>query len=527
MVDEVFLNRNPERIWQKYCGFLNLNLKEFLEIQFQLLLEQLEIAYNSELGRKFMHGKPRSISEFRKVVPLSTYSDYIPFFTEKNDSVMAKKPYCWARTSGHGGISKWVPFTEEYLNVTSMLVISAAILASADRRGEVKIENGMRVLHNLPPVPYGVGYFARNISNFIDVSYMPDLTSSDKGSFEARTREGFKEALSKGVDILSSLSSVLIKMGEHFEENGGQVKIDSGMLIRPRAAARLLLAKFQSQREKRPVMPKDLWPLRGLISYGMDTDIYRDRLVSYWGKEPLQIYAATESGIMATQSWNKKGMTFTPHSAFYEFIPEEEWLRSRQDKNYRPMTVLMDQVQPGKKYEVVITSFYGMPFLRYRIGDLIKFVSLEDVAAGIKLPQMIFESRADGIIDIASFARLDEKTIWQAIASTGIKYEDWCVRKEYENKEPILRLYIELRQEADSEEVRRCIHKELRSLNTDYDDLDSMLGMQPLRVKLVIPGSFQHYYETRQMQGADLAHLKPPHMNASDKVIQELTGVVS
>lgn len=70
-----------------------------------------------------------------------------------------------------------------------------------------------------------------------------------------------------------------------------------------------------------------------------------------------------------------------------------------------------------------------MPFLRYRIGDLIRVVSLEDEEAGIKLPQIIFESRADDLIDIAGFTRIDEKTMIQAVINTGIKFEDWSARK--------------------------------------------------------------------------------------------------
>ena len=46
--------------------------------------------------------------------------------------------------------------------------------------------------------------------------------------------------------------------------------------------------------------------------------------------------------------------------------------------------------------------------------------------------------------------------------------------------------------------------------------------MDPLRVTLLPLGSHQRYYETRQREGADLAHLKPPHMNPSDQVLRVL-----
>ena len=270
------------------------------------------------------------------------------------------------------------------------------------------------------------------------------------------------------------------------------------------------------------MLPKDLWPLKGLIAYGMDTDIYKDQLIYYWGKEPLQVYVATEGGTMATQAWNKKGMTFAPQSSFREFIPEEEWLKNREDKGYQPSTVLLDQVEVGKRYEVVITGFYGVPFLRYRLGDLIKIVALEDKETGIRLPQVVFDRRADDIIDIGGFTRLDEKSVWQAIANTGIKYEDWTIRKEYEGTEPVLRLYLELKEEAEAEEMERLVQEELVNIDPDYRDLKDMLGIRPLRVVLLSPGSFQRYYEEKQASGADLAHLKPAHMNAPDAIIHNL-----
>ncbi len=76
------------------------------------------------------------------------------------------------------------------------------------------------------------------------------------------------------------------------------------------------------------MLPKDLWPVKSLICYGTDTGIYKKQLLHYWGKEPYELYAGTEMGIVAMQSWTKKAMTFTPFSCFLEFAPEEEWLKS-------------------------------------------------------------------------------------------------------------------------------------------------------------------------------------------------------
>jgi phenylacetate-coenzyme A ligase PaaK-like adenylate-forming protein len=521
--DELFKTGNKERIWQKYCGFLDLSLTDFMELQEQLLIDHIELVYDSPLAKKFMPRKPKDISEFRKLVPLTTYDDYAAYLGEKNEDILAVKPYCWIRTSGRGGSPKWVPYTESAIERLSILSTALSILACTNRKGEVNIENGLRVLHNLPPPPYITGVLARLASNNLDICYIPSLEKCESMDFETRTQAGFQIALRTGVDFLSSLTSVLLKIGERFTESSGQLKLNRNML-QPQIMWRLIRGWLRSKRESRALLPKDLWPLKGLLCYGTDTAIYREKLIHYWGKEPAENYGSTEAGLIATHAWNKKNMTFLPFCCFLELAPEEEWLKSRKNKNYQPSTVLLDEVKPGKFYEVIITSFYGMPFLRYRLGDLIQIIDLEDEEAGIKLPQMVFASRADDLIDIAGFQRLDEKTIWQAIANSGVKYEDWSARKEYEQNEPVVRVYIELREEIEAAQLEKLLHKELVSISQDYKDMESMLGIQPIRVIPLPVGSFQRYYENKRASGAELAHLKPPHMNASDTVIQELLG---
>jgi len=522
--DELLKTGNHERIWQKYCGFLDISLAEFMEIQEQLLMEQIELVFDSPLGRKFMPRKPKDMSEFRQLVPLTTYDDYAAYLSEKDEDVLAAKPYCWGCTSGRGGTFKWVPYTERAVEKFIMLSAAMSILACANKKGDVNIASGVRMLYSLPPSPYMSGILLRPSAELWDARLVPPLDKYEGVDFATQIEAGFRIALRTGVDTLSALTSVLVKMGERFTEGPGQTKFNRSML-HPQTMWRLIMAWLRSKKQGRALLPKDLWPLKGLICYGTDTAIYREQLIHYWGRVPFEIYAATEAGIIAFHAWNKKNMTFIPSYCFLEFIPEAEWLKNREDKDYQPATILLDEVEPGQRYEIIITNFYGGAFLRYRLGDIIKIAALEDEEAGIKLPQMVFESRADGLIDIAGFTRLDEKTIWQAIANTGIKFEDWTVRKEYEGNKSFISLYIEPKQKIEVTELEGLLHQQLVAINPDYRDLENMLGIRPLRITLLPAGSFQRYYEAKQKSGAHLAHLKPPHMNAPDTVIQNLVEI--
>ena len=156
------------------------------------------------------------------------------------------------------------------------------------------------------------------------------------------------------------------------------------------------------------------------------------------------------------------------------------------------------------------------------MGDVIKITALADDEAGINLPQAIFKNRVGETIDLAGLAGLDEKTIWQAISNTGVKYEEWTACKEYNRNQAYLRLYLELKEEKKPHEVERLIDAQLKTVDVDYRDLGSWLELQPVKVTLLSEGTFQRYFEEKRNEGADFAHLKPKHVNASDAEIQRL-----
>lgn len=520
--DEVFRFGMQDKAWNKYCGFLDLSLSEFMEIQEQMMMRQIDIVYNSTLSKRFMSEKPANISAYRKTVPLTRYRDYAEYLNEKNEEVLSEKPFCWAHTSGRSGTPKWVPYTSRAVEMFSNVGVASMILACADKRGEVNFKSGMRILINLPPAPYMTGLLADIIVPRLGARVIPPPDEYADVDFETKIRVGFAIAMREGIDVLCSMSSVLLKIAETFSDSSRSVRLNRRML-HPQILRRFLVAWLRSKREGRQhILPRDLWPLKGLSCYGMDTSIYKEELKRYWGKEPFESYGATETGLIATHAWNKKYMTFVPFFCFLEFIPEDECLKSRENDNYQPGTILLDEVKVGERYEMVVSNFHGMPFMRYRIGDLIKVVAMEDEETGIKLPQVIFDSRADDIIDIAGFARIDEKTLWQALVNTGVKYEEWSARKETDDGKPVLRLYIELKEDMPEKELADIIHKELVVVNKDYRDVESMLGIFPLRVTLLPSGSFHGYLDKKKKEGASLAHLKPPHMNAQDTVIQTL-----
>ena len=514
-----------DRVWQKYCGFLDLDLPQFMSIQESLLLQQLEKVANCTLGRRLIGNRtPVSVEEYRHQVRLTTYEDYLPELDRGDGSALPEKPHVWASTSGAAGGCRRVPYTPEAYRRSLDNLMSAFILACSRQRGQSSLVEGDRVLYNVAPSPYLSGLLADGASRLFNLRPVMPPDMHDGMDFREKITRGFEMSLRTGVDIMVAMTSVLVKTGNEFNRMSRKSKISSH-LMHPGELVRVLRAFLRSRLESRSILPKDLWPLKAIIGWGIDTGVYRDLVYQYWGAYPYEFHACTEAGIIAAQSWTRRGMTFFPHSNFFEFIPEDEWMKSRDDVFYEPRTLLLPDVKPGERYELVITSFYGMPFVRYRLGHLVRITALEDREAAVYLPQMVFEARADDLIDIAGFTRVSEKTVMQAVASSGIHYEDWIVRKEIREGKPALHLYIELDGGNSKVDLASVLHGELMKADPGYHDLAAMMEMRPLEVTVLGEGTFKDYYRVKQESGSGLAQRRPPRMNAPDSVVEELLSL--
>jgi hypothetical protein len=516
---ELLRQGRRDEIWQKYCGFLDLSLEEFMEIQRRLLMEQIGLLARCELGRKIMRNTvPNSVDEFREMVPLTTYEDYASYLTDKREDVLPVKPFIWAHTGGTTGRWKWAPLTERMYDLYTDYCFAMMLLASSQGRGHFTVANNDAFLYAAAPPPYISGIGIEAVGRILNFRYIPPPDRVRELDFRERVKLGFALALRTGIDITGGLAGVMARIGASFGEREKSLK----SLLHPTAALRVIQAVIRAKRAGRPMMPRDMWDIKVLICSGMDVAAFRDKVKHYWKVDPFESYIATEFGcLLAMQTWNRKGMTFTPDAGFFEFIPEQDSLRNRDDPSYEPTTVLMDELEAGKRYEVVFTNFHGGIFTRYRPGDLIKSIALEDDETGVRLPQMVFEARADRIIDIGGFSRLNERIVWQALESLDIQYEDWMARKEFEDGQPVVRIYLAMEQPS-RDQLEARLHESLKALDEDYANLESMLDMNPLRLRYLPLGTFARYTQMCEAEGADMAHVKPPHMQPSDQIVNKI-----
>lgn len=479
-----------------------------------------------------MHGAmPETVEEFREQVPLTTYADYLPELVQKKEDTLPTAPAMWVHTVGRIGeySFKWVPLSERFLSEFERIAGGIGLLASCNPDGDFLVKEHLKTLATMASRDYGSGIVAYLMQQALGFDLLPRDAAAM--TFGERVEAGVKEGLSRGLDAFGGLPSVLVYVGEMFRQ--GAMNIDNRFLLsHPKASASFVKGLIRSKLAGRPLLPRDLWSIKVVVGGGADSAIFREKVTQLWGREPLEIYGATEGGIYATQTWDHEGMTFVPNLNFFEFIPERESFKWQLDHSYEPKTILLDEVKAGEKYEIITTNLHGGILTRYRIGDIIQITSSRNEKLNIDIPQMVFHSRADDLLDIASLGRLTEGVMEEAIENSGIPYVDWVARKEVVDNKPVLHFYLELRPGhiASNESAATAIREQFNKLDRRHrsnfyrliGDMETMLGLRPVEVTLLPQGAFSSYVAQQQSEGAAAENVRPARVNPSEEVLSSL-----
>lgn len=496
-----------QEVWEEYCSFLELSLNEYMQVQYRLLNEQIQSMAKCGLGKRFFgETAPKNVDEFRRRVPLTTYSDYADILLFKREDMLPAPPVLWLSTTWEGGDapSKCAPYTQAMLDTYRTNILGAMLLSTSCGKGHFRVRPNAKVLYSLAPLPYATGLFPGLVAPEIRIKFLPALEQAKKLSFSQRCKEGFKLSIMQGMDQFYGMTSIVYSMSKDFPLSGGKGGFSLKEIFKcsPKMLFRLLKARYRSKRDGTPVRPGDIFHLEGFVCVGTDTAMYKEELEKLWGCRPLEVAGGTETCLLGTETWNKNGLVFYPDNCFYEFIPEQEMLRGMREPGYIPQTYLMDELTAGEKYEIVITSLKGGAFMRYRVGDIYRCLRVKNQQEGLFLPQFEYVDRIPDVIDIDGFTRITRREIEKVIDLSRLPIRDWLALKEYNDEN---RSYMHLYVEMDPAEQRNAalsaeILKEhlsiyFRYYDSDYADLKRMLKVDPLRVTILRTGSIAAFEE--------------------------------
>lgn len=526
MLKEKLKKQQYQEIWQQYCGFLDLSMDGYMKIQKRLMEEQIRLWSESGLGQTILKGRvPHNLEEFRRMVPLTTYEDYADILLSKRPDLLPGNPIIWIQTTWEGGKHpiKVAPYTRSMLDTYRNNVIACLILSTSTAKGVFDVSNEDKILYGLAPLPFATGLFPLALNEETDIEFLPAVKDAVNMRFSERNKAGFKMAMKRDLEFFFGLGSVAYAVSQSLSSmagSGKSVNLSDLLHFKPRMIWRMLQAKNRCKKESRPLMPKDLFKLKGFMVAGTDNQCYKDDLEELWGIRPMELFAGTEPSIIGTETWSRKGMYFFPDTCFYEFITEADMMKNYEDPSYEPKTFLMDEVLPGEKYELVLTVLKGGAFARYRCGDMYRCVGLENREDDTKIPRFEYVDRVPWIIDIAGFTRISENGIRSVISLSGLEIRNWVAVKEYnEQRRPYLHMYVELAPEVltnhamSAEILKELLSTYFKYIDQDYRDLKKILGMDPLVVTILRCGSFEAY---EAKHGRKIRQMNPPPYELGD-----------
>lgn len=336
---------------------IELFKKHPFEVQNELLTTLLESATDTEFGKKFSFSSINTVEDFQSSIPLQSYDDLLPYIErlkEGEQGLLWPGEILWfAKSSGTTNQrSKLIPVSKESLQECHYKggkdLLGLYYNNHPNTRlftGKHLIVGGSSEINYLNQKSYFGDLSAiivKNLPWWCEWRRTPSRETALLSQWEEKIERMAKETVNKDVRILAGVPSwTLVLLKRILEENSTNNIFD-------------------------------IWPNLELYMHGgVSFTPYQQQFNEILPSEQMnyvQTYNASE-GFFGIQDQVKSDdmLLMLDYGIFYEFIPKEEWGKEN------PETILLDQVEIGKPYELVISTNAGL--WRYRIGDIVSFTN--------------------------------------------------------------------------------------------------------------------------------------------------------
>lgn len=371
---------------------------------------------NCEYGKKYDFANIKSIEDFQNKVPITTYEDYEPYveriIKNREKNIMFTGPnirYC--SSSGSVGKPKILPKSIKDLWNMQCIGFSCSVATAFHHLKK----HGVRMPEQMGPLvliltghPLEDGKMCNGAAQIPLRYLMPIMRffcTSPKSLLSPEHEElldtsylQLRFALeNRKVSYLGSLVvTLLTTMFDYLEENWEMLcdDIEKGIINpnikitpelreeyskkfkpNPKRAAELR-AEFEKGFDT-PIAPR-IWP-RLTWAYGMvgsNLKVYVEKLRKSIGPNvPIHNmgYAAAEGFFAMATELDVHDGVLLPHCIFFEFLPVNDD-EEGGDENVKPL--LIDQLEVGKKYEMVVSNFSGL--YRYRMEDVVQVTRMHN-----------------------------------------------------------------------------------------------------------------------------------------------------
>lgn len=261
----------------------------------------------------------------------------------------------------------------------------------------------------------------------------------------------------------------------------------------------------------------EVWPnLELFIHGGISFTPYREqykRLLPDPKMKYMETYNASE-GFFGLQDdpEDPSMLLMLDYGVYYEFMPVSELGKAK------PQTLLLEEVQPGINYVMIISTTGGL--WRYMIGDTITFTSTKPYKFRITGRTKLFINAfgEELIIDNATEA------LKKACEQTGASVFEFTAAPVFmeEGKKGAHEWLIEFnRLPNDPEHFAEILDQELQKLNSDYE-AKRLLSLERLKLHIARPGLFNDWLKEKGKLGGQ--H-KVPRLWNDRTHLEELLGM--
>lgn len=417
--------------------------------QRKVFLSLIQRGRLTDWGRKHSFGSIKTIEDFRKNVPLSTYEDLYPWIERalagERNILWPGKVKMFAKSSGTTNArSKFIPVTKASLHEAHFRGGKDMIALYLERnpKSTFLFHKSLAITGSLAPSPLHPNILCGDVSAVL-TKQLPLLAEINR-------------VPARSIALLSKWED----KAKHIVVRANSFDVSS-LIGTPTWVARLVdeIIKKNDVKDIFAVWPNLEVFFHGAVSFRpyrpLFKDLFGDRV------QFVETYNASEGFFAIQDVPDQEGMLLMlDYGIFYEFIPMTEF------GNKDATVYTIEEVKEGINYAVVISTSGGL--WRYIIGDTVRFVSTKPYRVVItgRTKQFINAFGEEVVVENV------EQAVLTACLETGAIIENFTVGPQFmTHKEGGHHQWVvEFSKLPDNtKKFEQIIDETVRSLNSDYD----------------------------------------------------------
>ncbi|GAA0162314.1 hypothetical protein LIER_18431 [Lithospermum erythrorhizon] len=251
--------------------------------------------------------------------------------------------------------------------------------------------------------------------------------------------------------------------------------------------------------------------------------------------KPCTMYASSECyfGLNMNPICDPSEVSYTimPNMGYFEFLPHDPQNPVQLSRDSPPRLIDMANVEKGKEYELIITTYAGL--CRYRVGDILQVTGFYNSA-----PQFKFIRRKNVLLSIDA-DKTDESELQKAVENASVLLREYNASiieyTSYADTKSIPGHYViywellvkDSNNRPSKETLDNCCLAMEESFNSVYRQCrvaDNSIGA--LEIRVVKNGTFEEVMDFAISKGASINQYKAPRCVNSPPILELLDSRV-